>query len=112
MKIRTGFVSNSSSSSFCIIGVVIDESDFSIPGVDDIYEYFEKKFCASETPLKLVRGIDDYYDDKLLGVGIKSLDENKTIAEHKKEIFEELKKLGYNGSFSKVEILVDGGYEG
>ena len=37
---------------------------------------------------------------------------NKTIAEHKKEIFEELKKLGYNGSFSKIQIHVDGGYEG
>lgn len=112
MKIRTGFVSNSSSSSFCIIGVVVDESDFSIPGVDDICDYFDKKFYASESPLQLVFGIDNYYGDKLLGIDVTCLDENKTIAEHKKEIFEELKKLGYKGSFCNVQIHVDGGHEG
>jgi hypothetical protein len=75
MKIRTGFVSNSSTSSFCIFGVEIEKDIFIDkvrelnPKINKIFESLEKgeKFNDNETvALDLdAPNVDDILDDVL-----------------------------------------------
>lgn len=86
MKVRTGFVSNSSSSSFCIYGVSIPESDlpkYLHPSDKDAYDYFDGTPLSYHCPL----GYTSY-----IGRSWSSIKDNQTGAEFKKETEELVKK--------------------
>ena len=98
MKIRNGFVSNSSSSSFCIFGVVLESYDlqkkFKIKGHDgNLYDVLYNK-------LKEFKYLSQYphYCSEYWGIGfnlahIASLDENMTFKQIKELVTKELREL-------------------
>ena len=103
MKIRRGFISNSSSCSFCIYGISINpqklcekliENGIKLTEADkeEIYEWFDKNNKITEN-LEIRYGPD--YGDRDLYIGKEwaNILDNQTGAEFKKEIEEKIKKL-------------------
>ena len=96
MKMRTGFVSNSSSSSFCILGVVRN-SDF-----DDEPE-----------GLYQMRGISDYNEeDSITGLRPDSIKEDETISAAKDRIVKLFKEARHEVKKEEIDWHIDGGYDG
>lgn len=131
-KIRTGFVSNSSSSSFCILG-----ASFENRGISDFECALEEAINVIEkdTPLsiRVQWGISDYGDDILLGIEPSNISEDSTIKEAKELAFKEINMVieKYNEmrkeelkedldkgdlvekiSLEDISFCVDGGFEG
>jgi len=102
MKRRQTFVSNSSSSSFCILGTIIDDMD--------IIEEYENIIYDKKIDLEIVYGIDEYYDHYIIGVSPGSLDHDKTINENIEIIKQDLEKIGIKGP--SIDWYVDGGRNG
>ena len=99
MKIRQGFVSNSSSSSFCILGVVRD-SDFDEPF--DEPEGLYKRW-----------GISDYNEeDSIIGLEPESIKEDETISAAKDRIVKLFKEAGHEVKKEEIDWHIDGGYNG
>jgi hypothetical protein len=73
MKIRTGFVSNSSSSSFCIMGIMMeknkDNKNFmtALPSMDNINWHY----------------INNDYEDVCIGLNMEEMGETETLHEFK-----------------------------
>lgn len=115
MKIRNGFVSNSSSSSFCILGTVVNEDEwFTSEQLEetDIDGLIEEGLSSKENSLTMEYGIDEYYEQYLVGRPVESLDVNKTIASLKEEIATEIQQVYNLTEKPKVEFCTDGGHEG
>lgn len=109
MKIRNGFVSNSSSSSFCIYGV-----EFNDKQLDAMLEKLELEanwrkgdVIANALDLDYERG---QYDETYIGLSPYSIDKNKSLNEIEKEIQESFKKAGVENVSCSFEH--DGWYEG
>jgi hypothetical protein len=93
MKIRTGFVSNSSSSSFCIFGAVVPNDDSPIKDTDIVYEY----------------GISDYAEQILAGARPWDMKEDETRKQFEERITAKIKEI-----FGDLKCFwhSDGGYNG
>lgn len=111
MKIRNGFVSNSSSSSFCIYGISIDYDNTVITSddVEDLLEYVDD--LADKLSLESACGISDYRDEIFIGLEPDTIFErypDKTITEIKDIIANIFKENNISGT---PQWYVDGGYD-
>lgn len=125
MKIRTGFVSNSSSSSFCIYGICKSEDEIKEALIengiateeeleDGLYDYFdewsyiynltqngvseeEAKQKSSERPFADFE-VYHPYDDYYLGIPWSAIRDDETGAQFKKKIEDKMRELFGNDS--------------
>lgn len=109
MKIRYDFVSNSSSSSFMLVGHAFNDEEIALiaekNGIKSNYIYeLESKFN-----LTYHRGIDNYYDLHCFGLSYDDMKANETKTEFENRIAEMLKQM--TRTDCKVETIVDGGYD-
>ena len=115
MKIRSGFVSNSSSTSFCIVGLAGERADKKL-GDDwrEIFESFEES-TATGSNEKGKTSLSFYCqeDHGFIGIDIDSMKEDETLGDFKKRAAIKLSTF-FKKEIKKedVDILVDGWYEG
>lgn len=88
MKIRTGFVSNSSSSSFLIYGTVIENGE--LDDVENYYDYLEEK--TKDTDLTVISAPDNecFY----IGKSWSKVGDDQTGKQFKDEIEKQLRESG------------------
>lgn len=100
MKIRNGFVSNSSSSSFLIYGIQMEESELlenlSLKQTDneedayeDIYEVLDEAFRKTGMVYVCPEGFDYWY----IGRSWDEVKDNETGKQFKERVREEIKKV-------------------
>lgn len=99
MKIRLGFVSNSSSSSFCILGCICSQDEFS-----------ELEELIGSHRLSYAYGIEEYYDQVAIGLGPDDMKDEETLSQFKKRIRTLLDQAGLENQ--PIEWRIDGGYNG
>ena len=112
MKIRQGFVSNSSSSSFCILGKSFDIRElykhFNID--EEKYEFLSDAEEALESIInKLGFTIETNYENDCcyIGVNARNLDENKTIKQQREEILKKFKDAGFNLKLDDIKFMIE-----
>jgi hypothetical protein len=104
MKIRTGFVSNSSSSSFCILGKSISQ---------ELYNKIEGRLDASYNGLITKCAINDWDDSKYIGMNPNKMNNDETLIQFKQRIVLEINKLTDEPvNINDLEWITDGGYNG
>ena len=109
MKIRTGFVSNSSCTSFCIYGVEIEEDEvcklLKLEDGDDIYDVVEVRLKDTKLGFNLLEGIDCYY----IGREWRSIGDDETGRIFKQGVEDELLKVfGKKFECSTIEEAQNG----
>lgn len=127
MKIRTDFVSNSSSSSFMLIGAYFNDEEIKNAWIklhpkdaekyNEDSEKYDEDYCtgdiaydlAAELGLRYERGIDNYYGKHCIGLTYHKMDANETKTQFEKRIID---KLNTAFDIGNVYCIVDGGYEG
>lgn len=98
MKVRQGFVSNSSSSSFCILGFTAKDGE-------------EIGYNKSEL-LRDENAISEWDDTRYIGAWPESMKDDETLLQFKTRIIEELKKFGIEREVKDLGWITDGGYNG
>ena len=120
MKIRSSYVSNSSSTSFCIAGVPYDKEKFNVI-VDklDLFDAFDRffksaldyeyDFDASHDIENEIRPLMAWYDNnessEYIGVSLTEMQPWETKNDFFIRVFQRLKKIGYNGSAEDVQFM-------
>jgi hypothetical protein len=131
MKVRNGFVSNSSSSSFVILGLFTDlpsdctmentsiEDDLESLGLDDRFtDSFKKAYIEAGGDLYSVLeslGLENKANsegEEFIGVWPNFSDDKKTVGELKQEVYEKLVKVFKKVDYSKITIHSGEYYEG
>lgn len=127
MKIRTDYVSNSSSSSFMVVGHAFDNDElvkiaeynklfseyqdssdeYSDWSIGSIVEALEEKF----KDLDFNYGLDNYYDEVCVGMTYEQMKDSETRKEFENRISSRLKEMTGKENI-EIECLVDGGMEG
>jgi hypothetical protein len=124
MKVRQGFVSNSSTTSFLIFGLNID-----LPDIDDLEAERKAGFWTDEFIDYLEAHSDEYISDILYDLGVDyeeneddesfigisdpdDSDDSKTIGQMKDDVITSLKKVIKNPDRSKIHFFAGGGYNG
>ena len=103
MKIRNGYVSNSSTSSFCVLG--IKYSDYK--NKCDNYD-----FVLTDLIIDEFSGIYNYYGETIIGAVPQRMIEDETLLQFKQRICDDLKKIGINVTTNDLKWFIDGGYDG
>jgi len=109
MKIRNGFVSNSSSSSFVIFGCVLPSSKLEEFELEEWEDFLDNKLMG--TGLVYSIGLERYADDYIIGVNPNNLDTKHSIDYHKNEIAEKINKIfNFNVKVEDISFKHDYGY--
>lgn len=109
MKIRTGFVGNSSSSSFCILGKIYNEKKLENM-INSTVGYF---IHNNKLDLSYEYGVEEYdADDIIIGVPVDELQEDISILENKQKIVDRLSFFDKQANINDIYFYVDGGYTG
>jgi len=104
MKTRSGFVSNSSSSSFCILGVSIDAAT-----ADKLEGEWRKDPKQGRVHIEYdISGGDGVY----VGISAASIKDDETPRQIKRELIDALHSVGVDVGLDKVGWIEDGGYNG
>lgn len=106
MKIRDGFVSNSSTSSFMIMGVTYNQDEIlSTFNVEDAYDV-DDKFKTLQ--------VEYGYDGEYIAVGLSphQMKDTETLLHFKKRIVDELNEAGLNLSISDLDWHEDAFQDG
>ena len=138
MKVRLNYVSNSSSSSFCIVGIVATDDEFDVDsknlraalvadGLDEErvnsmdaleiidtlnYRFYDKKCRMLLGDISVKNGLGNYSsDDVIVGLDIHDMHDDESLDQFKDRVYEQLKKIGFTGNREKISIYVDGGYD-
>lgn len=106
MKVRNGFVSNSSSCSFCIYGIAVDEDELksvyeAVKGETDLDSYDIAGAISEETNVEFHK--PSYDDTYYFGIDACDVGDNETGAQFKERVKSALSKYFPNKNFSYLE---------
>jgi hypothetical protein len=139
MKVRSNYVSNSSSTSFCIVGVVATNDEFDVDSknlratlvadgcdeervnnmdalemINTMYNrFYGDAYKMFFDDISMEYGLGNYSsDDVIVGIDIRKMRNDETLDQFKDRVFKQLKGMGFTGNRESISIHVDGGYDG
>lgn len=117
MKSRTGYVSNSSSSSFTLVGIVVNGKNLAREFGKKNADKIRDTCCEDESldnGLEIEMGIEEYEeDDYIIGLDFHDMKDEETLKEFKEKVLKLLVEAGWKpNKYNRIEIACDSGYRG
>ena len=102
MKIRQGFISNSSSSSFLLMGMLLDKDDKRIG---------ESEWGEPELgKLNFAYGIEKYHGGIVFGIGPDLMKDDETLLEFKQKVVDMFIEAGIECITDNISLCMDVGH--